>query len=1527
MTPAERIAALSPGQRAALQRELDRRTVVRSAPRYPRRPDDRAPLTPNQRTIWLSMQRDPVSRAYTRLLALRLTGDLDRAALTRAIELLVERQPALRTRFDVGPDGPYQEVGPLAPVAVPVLEADGDVEAADAVRIAARSLVADGPDLTLGPPLQVLLVDSRPGEHVLLLAVSHLVSDGWSDAVLAADLMAAYAGVRSGRTDPLPALPTRFVDVAAVRASAPPAGGTDADAFWRRQFASPLPTARLTGDRPRPLRIGPVGALLTRRVPEAVGRAVDAGARALGVTPAAAWLAGYLLALRGTVLDGDEVMVSVPAAGRDVPELEDLVGFFVNTLPLRLPADPGRSFRQLAGSVNETMLTALEHQWTPVERLLELLPAGRRDAITDLVPVAFAYQGTPFPDLSLPDLAVRPEQVDPGTSKTELALYVRADPAGPMVGLEYATDLYGAGTAARIVDRLLELLPVLLDRADDEAAVHLPPAATALDRLHDAGNLTRTQLLIWLDQELQPDLATYNIPVVHEFDVELDPDRFAAALRSVIAGADVLRTRFSARDGIPRQEVGDTQSGRHGYDDLSGSAEPDARERAERDFRDRAGRPLWPDRMFDSHLVQIAPGRFLWYWCAHHIVFDGWSVELLLGRLQERYQGGGIDHPEPAFAAQVAAERARERTSRYRKAAAYWAGVRRPPVAALGAPDTPVAVLDHPLGARRTRRLREWSAAAGGGSDLAVLHALQVAAALWWCRVHGRSRVMLGIPVHDRVTPAQRSTLGLFMNVYLVPLSVGDTDSPAALLAQARAGTARMMRHRGVTVADRAGERGFDLLVNYQPIRRSAFLGGRSATRWLHPGTGTEAISIQLHDFGDRGDLVLDVQVRDGVVDEQVRDAAGEQIASLLDLLMDRPGQPVTGVDLVLPRHRAALAGLTGTGPPVPTDPVPELIGATARRHPTRVAVISGDTELTYAELDERSAGLARHLRSLGAGPEERVGVFLGRGAELVVAVLAVMRSGAAYVPVDPAYGDGRLAAVIADGGLRVLIAGPGPVSCAAGVPAVDGTVAGGWAAAGALPRVDPASLAYVVYTSGSTGRPKGCMVTHAELANSWRGWQRAHALGTSRTPDVHLQLASASFDVFTGDLVRALCSGGTLVVCPHATKLDPAELHRLIEDRKVTHAEFVPSTLRPLVRYAGEQGLRMSGWRVLATGSDRWTWSDQRALRACCPPPARIFNMYGTTETSVTSTGHELTGDGSGPAPVGLPLAGQRAHLLDPALAPVPPGVVGELYLGGGGVGRGYWGRPGETAGRFVPDPFGAPGDRLYRTGDRMRIGPDGGLEHLGRADSQVKVNGVRFEPGEAEELLRGHPAVRDAVVTVGPGPADAMELTAYLVTADPPPRAGELRALLRSQLPAGLVPRRLVRLPAMPLTASGKADRRALPSPAECRALPEEPPRRPGTAAEQLVLGVWSEVLGAGVAIGGDDNFFDLGGHSLLLLRARQEFAAAGHDVPLTALFEHPTVSTLAAYLTGAAGPAAPAAPDRSRLRQRARRLAETP
>ncbi|MFF1402156.1 amino acid adenylation domain-containing protein [Streptomyces sp. NPDC058294] len=947
-------------------------------------------------------------------------------------------------------------------------------------------------------------------------------------------------------------------------------------------------------------------------------------------------------------------------------------------------------------------------------------------------------------------------------------------------------------------------------------------------------------------------------------------------------------------------------------------------------------------------LLRADGGRARLLWTVHHILVDGWSMATLTRELAALFTGfrmgtaqeGPAGPPYQAYLAWLGTqdqEAAREawrqaltgvtEPTRLAAAAGGVAGGAGSGVAEDGAPVPAVAG-----GAALPRRVEVevGSELAAGLARFARARGLTVSAVVQGCwglllsRLTGQDTVVFGTVASGR--PAQlpdvERMVGLFANTLPVRVDVDPRLTPAELFAGVQRARTELLAHEHLPLAEiqqRTAVRGelFDTVLLFQNYP----MGGPE------PEPGAAGPRVTGVDIRSATHYPLTVTVFPGepfglavdhvpaLVPEAEARRFGRCLLRLLAETVRRPDEPCGRLDLLDADESArVVTDRNRTDVEVPGPWLAPLLAQWAGRTPDAPALTCGAERLTYRELHDRADGLAAELAAAGAGPERLVALALDRSADLVVAALAVLKSGAAYLPLDPDHPAERLRNMLADatpvvtlthrrirplldgmgtaltGDVWVLDETPGPHPA---TPPADAR------RAPAVP-VPPAAghPAYVIHTSGSTGRPKGVVVPHGALVNLVADMGRRCAV----TPaDRFLAVTTFGFDIANLELFVPLAAGAELVVAGRETVRDPAALAALVSARGATLLQATPSLWQTLT--AGHAPV-LAGVRALV-GGEALPEPLARTLAAHC---ASVTNVYGPTETTIWSTAAPVPAVPDGPPPIGRPIANTRVYVLDAALRPVPDGCFGELYLAGSGLARGYLGRPGLTSGRFVADPFGAPGTRMYRTGDVVRWSPDGtALEYGGRTDHQVKIRGHRIELGEIESVLGAQPGVERAVVTARTGQGGDTRLVAYVVAAGTD--RDRLRERASAVLPTHMVPAVYVFLDELPLTPNGKVDRKALPAPAERRAGTGRPPAGP---REELLCGVFAEVLGVD-RVGADDDFFALGGHSLSAVRVTNRLRAElGVEVPVRALFDARSAEVLARTLPGPADGTADRAAD---------------
>ncbi|MFJ8632674.1 amino acid adenylation domain-containing protein [Streptomyces sp. NPDC093568] len=1058
----------------------------------------------------------------------------------------------------------------------------------------------------------------------------------------------------------------------------------------------------------------------------------------------------------------------------------------------------------------------------------------------------------------------------------------------------------------RLMRRLVEsgqagLVPAVVPPRDGDRPVPLSPA----------------QQDLWVYESLYPGTPALNLCCAYHFDDPVEPELLERALTLVRAHHDILRARIGGEAGALSVTFPPEERFALEREDLRGTGTTiaEAFETFRRRPFDLAGEPLMRARF-----VTVDERRTTLMLSLHHVIADWWSFDVLQTEFAEAHRAlragtaPELTRPRIQYADFASWQSELEEAGVFEARLAFWSRYLAEPPGALSVPGSGtglaegIAQLPFKVDAPTATAVRALARERGASVYVVLMAAFAVLAH----RLTGADDLVLGTPTANRTAKGLERVIGYVMNAVPTRWRIRPEDSFADVLARFAADFPQLMANADVPVGrivsavapDRSAGRSplFQWVFMHLTQQRSvAALREFSEPERIHTGGEHDLVGI-VRDADD-GTMDGSFEIRTALFGADTVRHWTDAYLELLRRFTADPRTPLAEVGLVPEADARRLAELSSGGPAPEPLALPDLVARQASRTPDASALEATALTLTYAELADRVDRLAAVFAEHGAGPGEVVALALGRGAAMTVGLLAVQRSGAAHVPVDPDYPAERIRLALEDARPVLVVVGERGVLVDTGVPTlvlgasldaardVDGRVPRrrGWSRSSPRPlgassappaEVDPATPAYVIHTSGSTGRPKGVVVPHTGLAALAQGLVDALAL----TPDSRvLQLGSPAFDISVGEMCMAFGSGGTLVV-PPAGPLTGRELADVLTERRISCALVPPSVLATVP--AGEY----PELRSLAVGAE------------ACPPDLvarwavggrRFHNAYGPTEYTVGATvSTPLTGDGSAP-PIGAPLPGTRAYVLDERLRPVPPGVCGELYLAGPGLAYGYLGRPGATAERFVADPYGGPGERMYRTGDLARRRADGQLEYLGRSDDQVKIRGLRIEPGEIAAVLTGHPSVRQAVVVVREDRPGRPRLVAYVVGSP----AGSLSpdallAYAAGRLPAAMVPADVVVLDELPLAPNGKLDRAALPAPGSG---PVVGGRAPEGGREVTLCALFEEVLGV-ERVGADDDFFRLGGDSIMAIQLAGRASGAGLGITPRDVFTARTPAALA-------------------------------
>ncbi|HFX2532321.1 TPA: pyoverdine non-ribosomal peptide synthetase PvdD, partial [Pseudomonas aeruginosa] len=1206
-----------------------------------------------------------------------------------------------------------------------------------------------------------------------------------------------------------------------------------------------------------------------------------------------------------------------------------LVGYVV--------ADSAEDAERLRESLRESLKRHLPDYMVPAHlMLLERMPLtvnGKLDR-----------QALPQPDASLSQQAYRA----PGSELEQRIAAIWAEILGvERVGLDDNFFELGGHSllATRVISRVRQeqqldaSLKALFERPVLEAF------AQGLERTTDAVStipladrqqplaLSFAQERQWFLWQLEPESAAYHIPSALRLRGRLDVDALQRSFDSLVARHETLRTRFRLEGGRSYQQVQPAVS-------VSIEREQFGEEGLIERIQAIVVQPFDLERgpLLRVNLLQLAEDDHVLVLVQHHIVSDGWSMQVMVEELVQLYAAysRGLEVALPALPIQYADyalwQRSWMEAGEKERQLAYWTGL-------LGG-EQPVLELpfDRPRPARQSHRgaqlgfelsrelveaVRALAQREGASSFMLLLASFQ---ALLY-RYSGQADIRVGVPIANRNRVETERLIGFFVNTQVLKADLDGRMGFDELLAQARQRALEAQAHQDLPFEQLVEALQPERNASHNPLFQVLF-NHQSEIRSVTP-------EVQLEDLRLEGlawdgqtaqfDLTLDIQEDENGIwasfdyatdlfDASTVERLAGHWRNLLRGIVANPRQRLGELPLLdAPERRQTLSewnpaqrecAVQGT--------LQQRFEEQVRQRPQAVALILDEQRLSYGELNARANRLAHCLIARGVGADVPVGLALERSLDMLVGLLAILKAGGAYLPLDPAAPEERLAHILDDSGVRLLLTQGHllerlPRQAGVEVLAIDGLVLDGYAESDPLPTLSADNLAYVIYTSGSTGKPKGTLLTHR---NALRLFSATEAWFGFDERDVWTLFHSYAFDFSVWEIFGALLYGGRLVIVPQWVSRSPEDFYRLLCREGVTVLNQTPSAFKQLMAVAcsADMATQQPALRYVIFGGEALDLQSLRPwFQRFGDRQPQLVNMYGITETTVHVTYRPVSEadlEGGLVSPIGGTIPDLSWYILDRDLNPVPRGAVGELYIGRAGLARGYLRRPGLSATRFVPNPFpGGAGERLYRTGDLARFQADGNIEYIGRIDHQVKVRGFRIELGEIEAALAGLAGVRDAVVLAHDG-VGGTQLVGYVVadSAEDAERLREsLRESLKRYLPDYMVPAHLMLLERMPLTVNGKLDRQALPQPDA--SLSQQAYRAPGSELEQRIAAIWAEILGV-ERVGLDDNFFELGGHSLLLLMLKERIGdTCQATLSISQLMTHASVAEQAACIEGQA------------------------
>ncbi|QWU15602.1 amino acid adenylation domain-containing protein [Paenibacillus sophorae] len=1497
---------------------------------------EKIPLSFAQERLWFLNQLSPGNPFYNIQQMIRIKGPLDWRDVEQAFKKLAERQAVLRTTFQVVGESPVQVVNDMSQAGIfdlQYLDYYGYArEETDAkVQAFAYEESQRGFDLERGPVFRSRLVRIAENEHILLFTVHHIVADAWSISILIREFLAHFQSAT------LPELPIEYADFSIWQREW--LSGEEYDKqlkYWKNYLKGHSGSLEIKTDFPRPAMPSYKGEKLQLKIPQTQVQALEKLSQSLGVTPHMILLSVFSVLLNkysGT----EDLVVGMPIANRNRTEIEELIGFFVNTLAIRTDLSGNPTFERLVANVKDTLLGAYAHQDMPFEKLVNELQLERKLDRQPLCQVMFVMQNVPMQAMKLEGLDFELMESPHEISKYDLTLSFSETGRELIGALEYSTDLFSRESMERMIDIWNQFLKSVLENPNQKLSelmaqvevgeelirkfnrsISLPGVSDeefirallkSRPSILSAAALTPVQRDLYLDYLRSSEGGQYGLAYSVELGTAVDADRWKAAVLQTIEETPVLKSRYFSLNGTFYQCV-DT------------AMEVDWQFVEGDDFNSTVSRYAQPPfDLFENAVRHVLfknreRGIYTAVLACHHIVLDAHSGHLFFQRVAAAYQRGtGGSQGKSLDVAFHNLVPLRNLSFDRSDAIAFWTEATKQVEPLVHTANVPSNLVRKPrletirFNVAHTEKIKQHCREQGFG----VAAYFQTLLGVLLARFYQPENDFVLFDVRGGREKQEADIIGCLYQVQPIVFAQSIFDqaetSFAEILSQLLQDRRKARAHKNISVFAQKqifGRQGVRFYTNFYNFPEF-FLGENHSRLAVHESYEADEVHFIFEESAD------------GIEIRLAFDESTWESTQMLERL-ERLSEQVLGgcnafghLEIALADEVKTITEVWNTAA-VHDDSQSSLVALfteQAERTPNAIAIRCDGAEIQYGELNRRTNRLARYLVKKGINANRLVGLFLNPSIDTIVGLIGILKAGGAYLPIDPKYPSERMKFMIQDSGVNLLLT-ESALCDQADLPddvdtiSLDATWSEIEAESDADLQVEVRGdqLAYVIYTSGSTGTPKGALLNHSNVVRLFS--QTAQWYGFN-ADDVWTLFHSIAFDFSVWEIWGALLHGGTLVVVNPFVARSPYDFRELLRKEKVTVLNQTPSAFVQLIQADMTQSATNDlAIRYVIFGGEALNftslqpWFDRHGFEK-----PQLVNMYGITETTVHVTYKPITEvdftQGS-VSNIGVPIPDLQVYLLDRFGKFSPVGAVGELYVGGPGLAQGYLNRPELTADRFIenriePDKSG----RLYKTGDIGRWTLTGEIEYLGRSDQQVKIRGFRMELGEIESRLRKLEGIDDVAVVARNNQGDEAELVAYLVS-KAELSVSEIKAQLQQNLPDYMMPSAFVMMKALPLTTNGKLDRKALPAPGEFDRRSSSRFIQPESEIQELMVQAWREVLGI-QKVGIEDNFYELGGHSLKLVDLQTKLNArlAGKTRPIRTmeLFQYPTIRGLSGFL----------------------------